>query len=333
MPLHPQVQAMRDRRERDGIPPLYTLALDQARADDLAAIRAASGTGEPVAEVSDREIDGPGGALPIRVYRPVPGRRLPVLLYFFGGGWTLGTIDTSDAVCRSLANAAGCLVVAVGYRLAPEHKFPAAVHDCHAATRWVAEHAAAIGADPTRIAVGGDSAGGNLAAVVSQLSRTQGPRLSAQLLVYPNTQYGTDSPSIRDSTDPMLFNRTSVDWYWGHYLSTPDDGLSPLASPMLAPDVSGLPPALVITAEYDPLRDQAEAYADRMRSAGVTVTVTRYPGMIHGFFCMAGELDDGRAAVDQAAAYLRRIFQRPTGGPRSAPRIPVARKPSATRRR
>lgn len=158
MPLHPQVQAMRARRAASDAPQLYTLSVDEARAADLASIQASGGDPEPVAEVADRDIDGPGGPLPIRIYRPVLGGELPVLVYFFGGGWTLGTIDTSDAVCRSLANAAGCLVVAAGYRLAPEHKFPAAVHDCHAAVRWVAANAAAIGADPARIAVGGDSA-------------------------------------------------------------------------------------------------------------------------------------------------------------------------------
>ena len=307
MALNPQVQAMRDRRARDNVVPLYTLPLQQARAEDLAAIQLAAGAGEPVAEVIDRDIPGPGGRLPIRIYRPHPGK-LPLLVYFFGGGWTLGTIDTADAVCRSLANRIGALVVAVGYRLAPEHKFPAAVHDCHAATRWLVEHAVEIGADPARVAVGGDSAGGNLAAVVAQLARDSGPALAAQLLVYPNTEYGADTPSVRESTDPMLFNRTSVEWYWSHYLSTPEDGLSPLASPMRAEDLSGLPPALVITAEYDPLRDQAEAYGRRLRRAGVAVSMRRYPGMVHGFFCMAGELDDGRVAINQAARYLRKRF-------------------------
>lgn len=306
MPLHPQVQAMRARRERDGVPPLYTLTLAEARAADLASIQASAGTGEPVAHVADQLIPGPGGELPIRVYRPILDQKLPVLVYFFGGGWTLGTIDTCDAVCRRLANSTGALVIAVGYRLAPEHKFPAPVRDCHAATRWIAEHADELGADATRIAVGGDSAGGNLAAVVALLARADGDLpLVGQLLVYPNTDYRSQTQSLRDNTDPLLFNATSVDWYWRHYLADPADGESPLASPLRAEDLRGLPPALVITAEYDPLRDQAEQYAHRLAESGVDTELTRYDGMIHGFFCMAGDLDAGGAALDQAAARLR----------------------------
>lgn len=309
MPLHPQVQAMRARREASATPQLYTLSVAEARAADLASIQASGGDPEPVAEVVDREIDGPGGPLPIRVYRPVLGGELPVLVYFFGGGWTLGTIDTSDAVCRSLANAAGCLVVAAGYRLAPEHKFPAAVHDCHAAVRWVAANAAEIGADPARIAVGGDSAGGNLAAAVTLLAREDGDLpLAGQLLVYPNTDHRSHTNSLREGTDPYLFNATSVAWYWANYLATPEDGLNPLASPLRADSLAGLPPALIVTAEYDPLRDQVEEYARRLGREGVPVTLTRYDGMVHGFFCMGGELDAGRRALAQAAAQLRTWF-------------------------
>jgi acetyl esterase len=301
MPLHPQVQAMRERREREGVPQLYTLGLEQARANDLAEIQAAAGTGEPVASVVDRLIPGPAGELPIRIYSPVPDKPLPVLVYFFGGGWTLGTIDTADAVCRRLANAAGCAVVAVGYRLAPENKFPAAVHDCFAGLTWVVSNL-----DAPAIAVGGDSAGGNLAAAVTLLARDEGVPLAAQLLVYPNTDYLSDTESLREGDDPYLFNKTSVAWYWGHYLAAPEDGLNPLASPLRAASLSGLPPALVITAEYDPLRDQAEQYAKRLAESGVPVTLSRYDGMIHGFFCMAGDLADGARAQAEAASFLRK---------------------------
>jgi acetyl esterase len=306
VPLDPQVQAMRERSEKAGTPPLYTLSLAQAREADLAAIQAASGGGEPVHEVADRTVPGPEGTdLPVRIYRPSAEPDLPVLVYFFGGGWTLGSIDTSDAVCRTLANATGALVLAPGYRLAPEHRFPAAVHDCHAAVRWVAAHGAELGADPGRIAVGGDSAGGNLAAAVTLLAREGGPRLAAQLLVYPNTDYLSDTPSLRENTDPYLFNRTSVGWYWGHYLADPADGGDPLASPLRADDLSGLPPALVVTAEFDPLRDQAEEYAAALAKAGVPVVASRYDGMVHGFFCMSGELAAGRSALAEAASFLR----------------------------
>ena len=311
MPLDPQVQAMRDRRVRDSVPPLYTLSVKEARAADLAAIRAASGDPEPVYEVTKTTLPGPAGDMPVRIYRPAPGR-LPVLAYFFGGGWTLGSIDTSDGICRSLANDAGCMVVTVGYRLAPEHPFPAAVHDCYATVRWLAEHGEQIGADPRRLAVGGDSAGGNLAAAVALLARDRGgPRLDGQLLVYPNTDYRADTASLRDNADPVLFNRTSVAWYWQHYLASPSDGDNPLASPLRADDLHGLPAALVITAEYDPLCDEGELYAKRLAGDGVPVTLTRYDGMIHGFFAMAGALDAGGAAIAQSAGQLRTWFATP----------------------
>jgi acetyl esterase len=309
MPLDPRLRRLRDERERAGVPPLYTLTLEQARTADLAAIRAGGGDPEPVHEVFDRLVPGPAGPLPVRVYRPVPVRPLPTLVYFYGGGWVLGTLDTGDAVCRALANRAGCLVVAAGYRHAPEARFPAPVHDCHAATVWVATNAGEIGADPDRIAVGGDSAGGNLAAAVTLLARERGDvALAGQLLVYPNTDHQADTASLRESDDPALFNRTSVAWYWGHYLSNESDGLDPLASPLRAPSLSALPPALVITAEYDPLRDEGEAYAHRLAAEGVPVELVRYDGMAHGFFTMVGTLDTARAALDTAARALRTWF-------------------------
>jgi len=307
MPVDPQVLAMRERVVAAGTPPLYTLPIDEARAADLAAIQEAAGTGEPVHEVIDRHIPGPDGDLPVRIYRPTGATEpLPTVVYFFGGGWTLGSIDTSDEICRHLANSVPCQVITVGYRLAPEHRFPAAVHDCYAATSWIAANAGELGADRGRLVVAGDSAGGNLAAVVALLAcQRGGPDLAAQVLVYPNTDYRGDTKSMRDNDDDALFNRRSVAWYWSHYLATPEDGLDPLVSPLLAEDLSALPPALVITAEYDPLRDEGEQYAMRLRAAGVPVVATRYPGMVHGFFAMAGILDGGRLAREQVSSYLR----------------------------
>jgi acetyl esterase len=296
---------MRDQRERDNVAPLYTMSLADARAADLASILAGGGEPEAVREVTNLTISGPGGDLPVRLYRPAGQRPLPVLLYFFGGGWVLGAIDTADGVSRSLANSAGALVVVVGYRLAPEHPFPAAMQDCYATLRWVIDQAAEIGADPGRIAVGGDSAGGNLAASVALRARDDGLPLAGQLLVYPNTDQLADDESMRKSDDPFLFNRHSVAWYRQHYLAGPEDAASPLASPLRAESLAGLPPALVITAEYDPLRDQGEAYASRLAAEGVQVTLSRYPGMAHGFFTMAGALDASRAALAQAASHLR----------------------------
>lgn len=308
MPLDPQVRQWRERRLAGGVTPLYTQSLAEARAADLADIQASSGDPEAVHQVSELSLEGSGGRLPLRVFRPSDDDALPALVYFFGGGWTLGQIDTCDAICRTLANQAGCVVIAAGYRLAPEHKFPAAVHDCFDAVRWIAANARELGIDEARIAVGGDSAGANLAAAVTLLAREDGPSLLAQLLIYPNTLHGSDTPSMRDNDDPSMFNRRSVDWYWGHYLADEADGRNPLASPLLAPDHSGLPAALVITAEYDPLRDESEQYAQALRAAGVPTELTRYDGMMHGFFTMSGLLDGGRQAVSQAAGFLRSSF-------------------------
>jgi acetyl esterase len=311
VPLDPQLQAMRDQRERDNVPPLYTQSLADARAADLASIRAGGGEPEPVHEVTDITIPGPGGELQVRLYRPAGDRPLPALLYFFGGGWVLGTIDTADGVSRSLANSSGALVVVAGYRLAPEHPFPAAIDDCYATLRWVAEHADEIGADPTRLAVGGDSAGGNLAAAVALVARDEGLALAGQILVYPNTDQLADDESMRAADDPFLFNRHSVAWYRQHYLISPEDAGSPLASPLRAASLAGLAPALVITARYDPLRDQGEAYAGRLADEDVDVEACCYQGMSHGFFTMAGTVDASRTALAQAAAKLRTWFSRP----------------------
>jgi acetyl esterase len=306
MRFDPQVEAMRETRLRAAVPPLYTLTVAEARAADLAAIRAAGGTPEAVAAVSDLKFTAADGTQPVRIYQPAGTPPFPALLYFFGGGWTLGSIDTADAVARRLANAAGCVVAVPGYRLAPENRFPAAVHDCHAALRWLRAEAATLGIDPDRIALGGDSAGGNLAAAATLLARDAGePTPRAQVLVYPNTDYRSDTPSMAAYDEPWMFNRYSVDWYWHKYLPYPEAGYDPRASPLRARDLSGLPPALVITAEHDPLRDEAEQYADGLAAAGVAVTATRYEGMVHGFFCMAGELDAGRRAQEEAAAFLR----------------------------
>jgi acetyl esterase len=306
MPLDPQVATWRARRIADQVRPLYTQTLAEARAADLAEIRAGGGTPEPVHEVLELVMSVGDAELPLRLYRPTGQSPQPALIYFFGGGWTLGQIDTCDGICRTLANAVGCVVIAAGYRLAPEHKFPVPVHDCYDAVSWIAGHAEELGVDPSRLAVGGDSAGGNLAAAVTLRARQQGgPRLAAQLLVYPNTCFGADTESIRQNDDPSMFNRRSVGWYWTHYLSSPADGSDPLASPLLAADHAGLPPALVITAEYDPLRDEAEQYAHRLAAAGVPTELSRYDGMMHGFFLMYPMFEGGRRAVDEAARFLR----------------------------
>ncbi|HEX4060240.1 MAG TPA: alpha/beta hydrolase [Streptosporangiaceae bacterium] len=309
MPFHPQVQAIRDRLERDQVPNLYTLSIEDAREADVKGTVAGAGNKVAVADVSEREIPGPAGPLRIRVYQPDAPGPWPVLVYFFGGGWSLGTLDTSDDVCRRLTSAAGCLTVSVSYRLAPENKFPAAVEDAYAGAAWVAAHAAELGADPSRIAVAGDSSGGNLTIAVTLLARQRGgPRLVHQLLVYPNTDYQSDTDSMRECRDEHFFNPNAVQWYWGMYLATPDDGANPLASPLREADLSGLPPATLISAEFDPLRDEGERYAARLAEAGVPVEVRRYDGVPHAFFTMTGFVDAAGQAMEYAAARLRAAF-------------------------
>jgi acetyl esterase len=267
------------------------------------------GEPEPVAHVENRRIPGPSGEIPVRLYRPESRDPLPVLVYFHGGGFVLCDLDTHDGPCRSLANAAGCAVVSVDYRLAPEHRFPAAPEDCYAATRWVAECGRELGVDPARIAVGGDSAGGNLTAVVAQMARDRrGPRLAFQLLVYPVADARFDTASYRDNAEGYFLTANMMKWFWRKYLADPADAENPYASPLRAKDLAGLPPGLCITAEFDPLRDEGEAYAARLREAGVRVATSRYDGMFHGFFGMGALIDQGRTAVAEAASALRKAF-------------------------
>jgi acetyl esterase len=308
MPLDPQAQAFLEQLAAAGGPPLHELSVAEAR-QVIVALFGTQGDPEPVGTVEERTIPGAGGEMPTRIYMPHGTGPFPVLVYFHGGGWVIGDLEAYDATCRALTNAAGCLVVAMEYRLAPEHKFPAAPEDCYAATCWVAANAAAIGGDPRRIAIGGDSAGGNLTAVVAQRARDRGgPALVYQLLMYPVTNYGYDTASYRENADGYLLTRDAIVWFWNHYLRSAADGNNPLASPLRANDLRDLPPAMVLTAEFDPLRDEGEAYAMRLQEAGVPVTFKRYAGTIHGFFSLGAVLDQGKQAMADAAAALRTIF-------------------------
>jgi acetyl esterase len=311
MPLHPQAQALLDQLKALGGPQLHELPPPQAR--ELAKMLGTlHGPPAAVARVENRTIPGPGGALPIRMYTPAGNGPFPVLIFFHGGGWVIGDLDTQDGACRALANGAACVVVSVDYRLAPEHKFPAAPEDCYAAARWVAANAASLRVDPARIAVGGDSAGGNLTAVVSQMARDRGsPRLAFQLLVYPVTDGACETPSYRENADGYLLTRDMMQWFWNHYVRDDADRLNPMASPLRAADLRDLPPALTITAEFDPLRDEGEAYAARLRDAGVPVQLTRYDGMIHGFFGMSSVMDQAQIAIAEAASAMRVAFAVP----------------------
>jgi len=258
----------------------------------------------------DRTIPGPGGDLPIRIYRPEGAGITPVIVFFHGGGWVIGDLDTHDGGCRSLVAASGCALVAVEYRLAPEATFPAPVEDCFAATRWVQDHAADLGVDGSRLAVAGDSAGGNLAAVVTQLARDLGePTIAFQLLVYPVTDYEFTSDSMVDNADGYLLTADMMRWFFGHYLAGDVDVIAdPRVSPLRAEDLSDLPPAHILTAQYDPLRDQGNAYAAALEAAGVPVDHIEYEGMFHGFFNLGSVLDTAQVAVERAALAIRREF-------------------------
>ncbi|MGG1678398.1 alpha/beta hydrolase fold domain-containing protein [Neobacillus sp. NRS-1170] len=305
--IDPQAWFILKQLESAGAPPLELLTPDQAR---LAAdFRLLAGAPEEVAKVENRTIPVPGGEIPVRIYTPAGEGPFPALVYYHGGGWVIGNLDTVEVPCRMLANRAGCVVVSVDYRLAPEHKFPTAAEDSYAAVKWVAQYAASIQVDPERIAVGGDSAGGNLAAVVSLMARDQGgPSLAYQMLIYPVTNHSYDTKSYQENADGYFLTKNTMVWFWNHYLRDEHDGKNPYASPLLAEDLSGLPPALVITAGFDPLRDEGEAYAQRLKAAGVSVEETRYDGMIHGFFWMPGVLVQGNAAINQAANALKHAF-------------------------
>ncbi len=309
MPLDPQAERFIAEAVAAGARPTHTLSIAEARQALRTRHEQGGGTPPAIASVVDRQVPGPAGSIRVRVYTPFGSGPFPVLVYLHGGGWLRGDLETHDRLCRYLADGAACLVVSVDYRLAPEHTFPAPVEDTMAATEWVAAHAAEIGADPTRIAVGGDSAGGNLAAVVALLARERGrPRLVFQLLVYPVTSYAFDTPSYHENATGYVLTKADMEWYWHHYLPDAAAGRDVRASPLLAADLGHLPPALVITAEYDPLRDEGEAYAARLREAGVPATTRRYPGMIHGFFALPGIFDQGQRAIDEATAVLRASF-------------------------
>lgn len=305
MPVNPQVQMILDAMAQMGGPALSDLPPADART--MYRALATLEEREDVHRVDDRTIPTPAGDLPIRVYTPIPasGELHGVLVWFHGGGWVIGDLETADATCRLLANRAGCVVVSVDYRLAPEHPAPAALDDCMAALAWTVENAELLGVDATRVAVGGDSAGGNLAALVCQrVQREFGPDIDFQLLVYPATDLTLGHPSIDENGEGYFLTKDSMVWFTRHYLGDrePKD---PQVSPLFADDLSGLPPALVITAEFDPLRDEGEAYAARLRDAGVPAELLRYEGQIHGFMGMATALDDGKDAIERAAAALR----------------------------
>ena len=292
MPLDPQARAYLDEQAALAVPPLSELEPEQARASSEA-----SAPGFVAFEEVESVEDAASGSVPLRIYRPAgvgPG----ALVWFHGGGWVVGSIETHDGFLRRLANRVGCAVVSVGYRLAPEHSFPAAVEDAWEAVRWAADRFGTV-------VVGGDSAGGTLAAVAALRARDAEIPIALQVLVYPITDHSFETASYEECAEGYGLTREGMRWFWEQYLDADADGSSPDASPLRAPDLGRVAPALVITAEYDPLRDEGEAYAGRLREAGVQVTARRYDGQIHGFFRMPAVFDVAVDAIDDTAAKIR----------------------------
>ena len=284
-------------------PPAHEVPVDQARAGHEAETANLSGPGEPVAEVRDLEVPSPADAIPARLYRPEGDGPLPLVVYLHGGGWMLGSIESFDTVVRALANASGAMVLSVGYRLAPEAPFPAGLEDATSAVRWAAAEAASLGADPRRLAIAGDSAGGNLATVAARRLRGQ-VDLRMQALIYPVTDAGCNTASYREFGERHGLTAASMQRFWNLYLDGAD-GLQEDASPLRSADLEGSPPAFVLTAGFDPLRDEAEAYCEALREAGVEAECRRYAGAIHGFWRWLAVTKLSRAAVDEVAGALR----------------------------
>lgn len=327
--LHPESEAVLREIEASASKPLTSMSLQEARASFLER----SWLGEVAAEVriEARRIAGPGGEIPIRIYTSGNEGPRPILVFFHGGGFVLGTLDEFDPFCAFLSEGGACTVVSVDYRLAPEHRFPGAVEDAVAALRWVASHAAELGGDPSRLAVAGDSAGANLASVLGQMTRDPGfPALSLQILICPWVDLSDASEteaSFRHFGGGLWLSRANLRWYRDHYVERAESAEHSLASPLRAERFQGVPPALIITAEFDVLADQGRAYALRLEEAGVPVTFRQYPGMLHDFVVLPGKFTEARAAIEQITEALVELSGRSSGresGNLRKPRLPAS---------
>ena len=311
MPVDPQINAILQLLASTGAPSLASGTPEEARAAfrfTTVGMRDPSTLAE-VGSIEDREIDGPGGRIPVRVYRPRSTGTAPTVVFFHGGGFVIGDIETHDDACRLICRDVDAVVVSVDYRLAPEHKFPAGFEDCLAATRWAAAHIDALGGDPTRLAVAGDSAGGNFAAAVALAARGTGIHLAAQLLIYPGVDF-TDDDTHRsriDNAEGYFLTAEDMQWFRGHYISD-EHALDPRASVLHAEDVAGVAPAVVGVGEFDPLRDEGEAYAKKLSDAGVEVLLHRFDGMVHGFYGMGTISPAAAAAVQTLNADFRKLL-------------------------
>jgi len=308
MPLDHDAEILLKMIQEANRPTFESVGAVAARDLYMAGRKALSPDPMPIAETRDLVIPGPGGPIAARLYRSAKGT-LPVLVFFHGGGWVVGNIDSHEAMCRHVATRAECAVLSVDYRMGPEHKFPAAVEDCFAATAWAADNGASLDVDPGRLAVGGDSAGGNLAAVVSLLARDKrAPRISCQILIYPATDAAMRHDSVARYAEGYVLTRATMRWFYEQYLRTPDDAADWRVSPLLAPDLSRLPPAYVLTAGYDPLCDEGDAYAARLAAAGVPVTHRRSAGQVHGFVTNGKVIRAAETALDEIAAFLQDVW-------------------------
>jgi acetyl esterase len=310
MALDAIVKGLMDQMAAAPQPKLWELTPTQGREMYRAMATVLEPPAIAIGKIDNIAMPGPAGEIKLRIYTPVAGggAALPALVYFHGGGWVIGDLETHDALCRTLANETGARVVAVDYRLAPEHKFPAAAEDAYAAVKWVEENASNLGVDPNRIAVAGDSAGGNLSAVVCLMAKQKGgPRIVYQLLIYPVTQWKADTGSMTSFAEGYFLEKQTMHWFFDQYAPGADANdwrLSPLA----ATDVTGLPRAYVVTAGFDPLKDEGKAYADKLNHAGVAAVYMDYPGMVHGFFNMSAVIPTAREAIADAAKALRQAF-------------------------
>jgi len=311
MPVDPEIAAVLKQIEEAGGPPVSEMTPKMAR-EAFAPLVALQGQPEDIAKVENRDVMGPAGPIPIRIYYPASAPApSPVVFFIHGGGWVIMDLDSHDPICRALANGAGCVVVAAHYRLAPEARFPAAPDDCYAVLRWIADSADSLGCDAARIAVAGDSAGGNLSAAMTLLAAERGgPTLAAQVLHCPVTNHDFTPASYRENAEGYLLTTELMQWFWNHYLRDAADADHPSASPLRAPELSGLPPALVQTAEFDPLRDEGKAYAERLGASGVKVRYDEIQGVVHDPYLMIGVSPKGRRALDDAAAFLRQHLGR-----------------------
>lgn len=315
MPLHPQLVPLAEGMHGPDAKKMSEMSIDEARAGYL-ALSAMFGPGEEVGSVEDREVPGPAGPIPVRVYTPAGlDGTAPVAVFYHGGGWTIGDLDSHDRECRAICNRVGCIIVSVHYRRAPETRFPGAFDDSFAALCWVGEHAAELGGDPARIAVAGDSAGGNLSASMAVHARDHGgPKLCFQLLIYPAVDFAGEYASASENAEGPFLTTETMHWFEAQFLGQPASEadratlVDPRLSPLHAADHAGLPPALIVTAELDPLRDQGRAYAEQLEAAGVPVTLHEYEGMAHLFFQLSPICDDAKALIEESSEALSKAF-------------------------